>query len=260
MLYFNFAFSINAQRETDNFLDVYEVTKKLSSKIKNKEILLVFDLDNTILSMKKSLGSDQWFNWKREKIKNKPQLFPALLKWQEILFYHSEMKLTEDYIPRMIKTLQNNNIRMIALTSRSPSNRFATQRELNRFHIDFSATKIGKNIPLKKYQKREIEYKNGIFMTSGLGKGELLKKLIDHSRLSSLKQVIFIDDHSKHTESVYQTFQSSNIDVLTYRYKKEDDRVSRFHNSSSLQGLADKNLKKLQLTIKKIFGSKLPMI
>ncbi len=247
-------FSITQEKEIYSISEVYEDMTQLLNSFKSEEILIVFDIDNTVLSMKDYLGSDQWFNWKRENLRNSAT-FSDLLEWQDILFTHGEMRLTERVIPKFIDELQMKKFKVIALTSRSPEYRRATERELSKYEIDFSSRKIGTDIKNQYYRERLIGYDNGIFMTSGLHKGEMLKILVEHSRVKNIKQIVFLDDHLKNTHRVFDQFKNSDSDILIYRYGKEDDAVKKFYNSSRLKNIADQKLIHLKETLDRIFGT-----
>lgn len=135
------------------------------------------------------------------------------------------MSLVEEGTKSFIEGFQKQKIPLVALTSRGPSMRSNTLRELNRAQIDFSHTAIKGSFDIN--FKRTTTYRHGIFMTSGQHKGEMLKYLIE-TNSKKYKYIIFVDDHQKHTDNVYNTFKDSEIQIYTFRYGHEDERVQEF--------------------------------
>lgn len=261
--------SIQAMTSHEEVFSMKEVSEKIQQAAKEghspKRTLVVFDIDNTVLAQEDYLGSDQWFTWKSDQIrKTDPTLFTDLLNWQGVLFDRGLMRLTEKNTKRLIQVLQK-KYPVIALTSRSPGYREATERELIRNGINFSKTSFGRSTPGKiipKGQKRLVSYETGVFMTSGLHKGEMLNYLIRKSfkGQNPFTQIIFIDDHLKNTSRVYETFSKLGIEILSLRYGKEDHLVNKFKNSRGIKGHTTKQLKFLREALLKVFGNAPRMI
>ncbi len=197
-------------------------------------LLVVFDLDNTVFAMDQNFGSDQWFDWQRSLLgtDNKDLLakdFEDLLELQNIIFSLSHMHLVEEETFLLIEKLQSKNIPVVALTSRSPAMRNNTERELTRLNVDFSRNLIATDFRV--IFKRLTTFQNGIYMTSGQNKGEMLKFLIQQSS-RKFKTIVFIDDHKKHTDNVFRSFKDSGTDIFTFRYGYEDLNVDRFIHSN----------------------------
>lgn len=255
-----FAFALTDQEESNDLALVSENIKliQIFDGYSAEDILVVFDIDNTLLANQDYLGSDQWFTWKAQQIKdNGSDLFPDLLKWQEIIYNGGKTRATQKNVAAIVAKIQAENIDTIALTSRSPHYREATERALENMSIDMSLKQIGSGIPyifIPEGHKREASYMNGIFMTSGQHKGEMLKFLLSHFG-SKYRQIIFVDDHLKHTTRVFESYQNSNTDILTIRYGKEDQRVKEFHESDAHKAVTTKKLKLLYETLLKVFGS-----
>ena len=76
-------------------------------------MLLVLDLDNTLLAMDNSLGSDQWFEWQKYLLEHEPkskslvaESFAGLLEAQGLLYNLSHMHPPQENLPGMIRKLQ----------------------------------------------------------------------------------------------------------------------------------------------------------
>ncbi len=237
-----------------------QIYKKIVKNLeKHPRTLVVFDIDNTVLAMKTHLGSDQWFNWKAEQaIKKDPSLFEQVLAWQEISYQLGEMRPTQKETPLVVKKLQDKGLTVFALTSRSPYYRRPTERELSKYKVDFSRTSFGKGIP-KKFippgQEREVDYMNGIFMTQGLHKGQMLEYILRrYKKTKSFTQIVFIDDGKKNVDRVFESFDKKPVDILSILYTKEDERVKEFENSPKLKEITDKKLQLLRKTLLRVFN------
>lgn len=250
--------------ETSKMADVFQTIDQKVKKYGKDEVLVVFDIDNTILTMKNMLGSDQWFSWQDEMFWSKdPQCkdycvansFDEMLEIQGQLFAVAPMVPTEKELPAMIKTLQEKGVRVILLTSRGKEFRNSTELQLTKNGYDLNLTALGGNgfagyyLPydesklaesgLNEYDRevaklkkaREVSYMNGIYMTAGQHKGAMLKSLL-HKTESKFKAIIFADDHKKHTVRMSDTFKNQNIDLTTFRYSKVDPIVENFKNSN----------------------------
>ena len=109
-------------------------------------VLLVFDIDNTLLAMNQDLGSDQWFNWQKTLPEGDPRRvgeFPELLRVQGLLFAIGSMRATEPVRqPQIIKQLQQAGFKTLLLTSRGYDFRDATRRELLANDYDFRESSL----------------------------------------------------------------------------------------------------------------------
>src|SRR3989338_3278004 len=82
--------------------DVFKKVAEKSQEFGRQNVLLVFDIDNTILTAENDLGSDQWFSW-QEKIIKEPGCAPQcittdinkLIEAQGTLFVLGKMLPTE---------------------------------------------------------------------------------------------------------------------------------------------------------------------
>lgn len=232
--------------ETNSHKEVYEFVINQTAKedIKPEDVLVVYDIDNTLLRMRQNFGSDQWFNWQSNCLKIKcPELiakdFQDLIDLQYEIFTMAKMDPTEDYAPQAVRSLQEKGFSVIALTSRGPESRNATERELKRNDYDFSPSFFGESIAtsfIPTGQKRIASYQNGVFMTSGMHKGQMLKYLLDRFQ-KHYKFIVFIDDHKKHTDRVFDEFFNMNSNIYTFRYGREDKKVGDFNQSEKSESV-----------------------
>lgn len=253
---------------TDRFTDVIEQVNLFAADHGPENVLMVVDLDNTLLAMNQDLGSDQWFTWQEGLLNgNNDQEalaasdFAGLLRTQGILFSLSSMHPPEAELPKMIAEQVQRKICVVILTSRGKEYRDATNRELQANHYSITASTLEideKRGAFEPYDSespvlygltaditsqlgppRSVTYSDGIYMTAGQHKGYMLKTLLArHPRASkdqpfaNFKAIVFADDHVKHTDRVRSAFADDPIDLATFRYSKEDAQVERFKASS----------------------------
>ena len=269
---------VRLEETTAEFARVVDQLDKFISKYGVKNVLLVLDLDNTLLAMNQDLGSDQWFTWQQDlqkRDKNHPDLvapdFDGLLKVQGVLFALSAMHPPEPGLPDMVGDQVKRKVVTVILTSRGKEFRNSAARELERNEYDISSStleikeKRGVFAPYSAEQPnkhglnteviddlgppRSVTYSDGIYMTAGQHKGYMLKTLLARSPKASagkpfanFKAVVFVDDHSRHTERMQAAFADEPIDLATFRYSREDGNVEKFKNSTKHHVIRDWDL------------------
>ncbi|MFL5783837.1 MAG: DUF2608 domain-containing protein [Bacteriovoracaceae bacterium] len=224
---------------TNNHADVVNKAAELGKRYGADRVLVVFDIDNTLLTARQQLGSDQWFEWQSDAIARKtPEAafttFDELLEAQANFYQLSKMELTQPDLPQLVQQLKTNGHSIFLLTSRGPNLRNVTERELTRNGLKFGDKTIMKGIAEEFMEppfKMNVSFQNGIFMTAGHHKGEALQYLVKKSG-RTFDAIVFADDLEKHTTRVGQTFaNSSQPEVVTFRYGRIDSTVSDFRSS-----------------------------
>ncbi|MDP5030820.1 MAG: DUF2608 domain-containing protein [Paraglaciecola sp.] len=223
-------------QETHAFKDVVKTIKQKTTRYNSDNVLVVVDIDNTLLTSESDLGGDIWYQWQRGSLAVKPreeQKVQCLFEDSISLLYElSPMVLTESALPAMINDWQQQGITVFALTSRSPKTRSATERELSRAGIDLSVTAlspIGQDAPLlREFIPREMTYMQGIMMTSGMNKGAMLDYLLSKMQ-RQFKAIVFVDDSQKNIDNLYEAYKGNGtIDMTIFHYNKvEEDRMKK---------------------------------
>lgn len=255
---------------TADFSRVVDKTKELLKRYSKEDVLVVVDVDNTLLAMNQDLGSDQWFNWQTGLLQdepNSPDLVAAdmggLLGVQGTLFSLSKMHPPEPKLPEHISTIQQLGLTTVVLTSRGYGFRDATERELKRngYELASTAPRIeevrGLFKPFDpdrpdahglsqviideiKGSLRTVTYSNGIYMTAGQHKGYMLRTLLARMEpKKDYKAIVFVDDHEKHTTRMHAAFDGSPIQLATFHYTREAGNVSNFDSSQKRHVVED---------------------
>ncbi len=149
---------------------------------------------------------------------------------ENVLFSMANMHPPEAFVPMEVYKLQLLGLPVIALTSRGPQMRSTTERVLmnNKIHLDYNTPSGFPGLYVPQYGKqRQVSFQRGVYMTAGQHKGLMLKDLLE--RLGQrYKAIIFVDDLTKHTDHMQETFGFMGSDLSVYRYGKMDKRIEKF--------------------------------
>jgi len=227
--------------KTADLADITADTLMLAEKTGKENILVVFDIDNTILAMEQGLGSDQWYEWQKELSKESqcsPQYVGDRFAVQGAIYFASAMRPTQENGTDQVKAIQDLGVAVIALTSRGPVFQLQTFRELRRNNFNFSYTAIG---PVGGYDEQFIPvedgraslYEDGVFMTAGQHKGQMLSVLLQKTGARMPGVIVMVDDKQKNLDAVKETFSALNVPVHAWRYTGEDRNVREFNSEQA---------------------------
>ena len=212
---------------------------QLNQQFGSDNVLVVMDIDNTILTADVDLGSDTWYQWQTDKLEVKPsedQKVKCLFEDAIGLLYDlGTMSPTESDLPQRIKSWQQHNA-VFALTARSPRYREPTERELLRNGISLSANPLayrnGDPMVVRETDpryNRDFTYMDGIMMTTGMPKGEMLKTIL-HEAGRQYRAIVFVDDSRNNINSIKGTYADNTKTLVTlFHYTLiHDRRVAEF--------------------------------
>jgi peptidoglycan/xylan/chitin deacetylase (PgdA/CDA1 family) len=229
---------------TDTVTDYGIIHQTILEKVQKygaEQVLVVMDIDNTILASDTDLGSDFWYQWQSDKLPLKPRpdqkldrdcLFGEAIS---LLYELGTMSLTDSLLPGYIQGWQNSGVTVIALTSRNPQCRPATERDLELCGIDLSLTSLrtadGREVPYVSPADSNLSYEHGIFMTTGADKGKKLADIIERS-VRSFKSIIMVDDTPKNIVNVNANASNYGAGelVLFFYTKINTDRLAENEN------------------------------
>jgi len=224
----------NVLAETDDLAMVTDEALQLADLFGTQRVLVVYDIDNTLLAMEQGLGSDQWYYWQKalsEEDPCSPLLVGDRFKAQGALYFASAMRPTQEDAALQLRRLQDAGLTVIAVTSRGPEFSLQTFRELRRNEISFwpSALPPARGFPglfIPEGGERESLYQDGVFMTAGQHKGAMLKALLDKTGVAAPAVIVMADDKAENLQAVMETFEGSGIWVHAWRYSGEDVNVA----------------------------------
>lgn len=230
-------------RETNNLIYIVEDAQALAKIHGTERVLVVFDIDNTLMAMEQGLGSDQWYDWQKTLQLANPcdaRLVSDRLAVQGALYYISAMRPTQEDAAQLVQRLQDDGLSVIALTSRGTGFRLATFRELRRNGYSFYHSAIG---PERGYPddfipeggSRAARYEDGVFMTAGQHKGVMLRALFKKTGTPWPAVVVLVDDKEQNLRAVLETFEGTGTAVHAWRYTREDGAVSSFDRDKATE-------------------------
>jgi hypothetical protein len=242
-------------KETADLADVTADVLDLNKRAGSKRVLVVFDIDNTLLAMEQGLGADQWYDWQKEINSNdKCSIYNVGDRFsvQGALYFASAMRPTQEDAASQIKAIQETGAPVIALTSRGQDYRLQTFRELRRNGYSFSHSAIGPAggyadpfVPVE--NGRVSRYEDGVFLTAGQHKGQMLNALLQKTDIEMPDVIVMTDDKQKNLDAVKETFLALGVPVHAWRYTAEDENVQNFDPE-----LADSQWKSIENALHKI--------
>jgi hypothetical protein len=234
---------------------VLEQVEELNQRFSSKDILIVFDIDNTVLRTSSVVPSDQWFEWQWDEISKKSEFsitndHGEFLSHLEELYWKAEFLLTETPLTKKAVNQFKSQNQFFYLTSRNSGMIEVTDQALHKNGIGFAtnslkAMKLSKGTAFnqiapkymldsysKSRQKTNIQYHSNVFFTAGLNKGMMLRLMLMDAGINP-KAIIFMDDKAKHTANVQKEFSEDTIEVYTYTYHQVLDQVHEFEALSA---------------------------
>lgn len=210
--------------------DVNEIMKQVQYAKDHQEILVVFDIDNTIAQTETYFGGDEWFSTlflrKLDEGLTPQQAAQEILPTYFFLQENIWLKPVQSITPHIIKQLQQNGIATIALTSRSKNIMARTFEQLAHIGVSFIHNALHQ-APLDLSLHDIAHYENGVIFTALNNKGEVLLKFFNTINYWPTK-VIFIDDKMKYVEQVATVLESHNIEFVGLRYGYLDNHIQNF--------------------------------
>ena len=221
---------------TDELQLVTELALDLSRTYGAENILVVFDIDNTLLAMEQDLGSDQWYHWQKDLEAEEPcsqRLVNDRLAAQGALYFASAMRPTQPNAADQVRRLQDAGLRVIALSARGSDYRLATFRELRRNGFSFWP---GAWPPAAGYVEafqpeglpRPVRYEDGVVFAAGQDKGLVLQDLLKRSGEDAPLLIVMADDKQDNLKAVMKAFSWTPTKVQAWRYTGEDANVQAF--------------------------------
>lgn len=249
--------------EVTTFNQIAPVVQTLNQQYKPENVLIVSDIDNTLLTNNGRLGGDIWYQWQRGKLAVKPSpeqtvscLFEDVIG---MLYELSPMALTESQVPGLIEQWQVQGNPIMLLTSRSPDYRSPTERELYNKGIDASLTALAPNgeadVTYRELLAREMSYSRGIMMTTGMHKGDMLAWILAKTG-REFDAIVFIDDSQHNIDNMHERWQHESVDMRVFHYTHvEAERVETFGQVLSAEQANDlaSDYAQLRQTLKAIF-------
>lgn len=265
--------------ETDDLETVLSLSEEKSAQYGPSEVLVVFDIDNTLLATPQNFGSAQWYEWQSHLIESGnfnnavARDSQGLLRVQSQIYALSDMRPTETDTSQTISALQRSGLDVMALTARGPANRDATLRELSENGIRLGKSSpthgaSGRYLPVdpsdpygsgltdaeiaefELTSPRRVSFEHGVMMVAGQHKGAMLRTILHHMN-DEPEAVIFVDDKMDNVVDVETALAGTGIESVSLRYGGEDETVARFRQGDKSSSIAA--WRELSSTLQKVF-------
>lgn len=253
-------------------IDDYQSLLTLYQRQKNpQQTLLVFDIDDTLLTSTGYLGSTAFWDWQVDLLRHhaheRELLSPTIMGLSDIegfLLSRAHMVETDKHLSLLLQAAAKNNSSIISLTARTPEFYETTLKQLSIKPFENRAGKLlfnqrGITIDNKtsvahqfncRGFKRPVVYRHGVMFVSGQNKGVALQCILNKAH-KHYKHIIFVDDSLKNVENVEHSFeQQKRTQVTAVLYTKEHAKESRFMHSKRLKAIAYEKWQHLKQSFK----------
>ncbi len=208
---------------------ITDVCNYINHTLKPEEVLIVFDIDNTVAESVNQLASTQWFTamhtLKEQCGMSKMESVQATLPLYFLLAQHCPLQPVEPTTVALIKELQDKKYKVMALTIRTPQElKTYTINHLLDIDINFARnTMYSEDIIFS----NNIQYSKGILFIDGGNKGDSLLRLLKQVDYMP-KQIIFIDDKEYNHHAVEGALMQNGIAHSCIWYRYCDAKVNTF--------------------------------
>ncbi|WP_155914601.1 DUF2608 domain-containing protein [Asticcacaulis sp. AC460] len=245
------------------------VQAALSAKAKGRNVIVIFDIDNTLLTMPQDLGSDTWFNWQRSQ-DDSDDAFDALLRNNTFFLQASTMTPTQADSAALVRQLQAAGIPVYALSARGTALRGATEAALKANGIDltrapecgpplcirrgdlrdkeirYAARWVGLKLPAGPY--RPVTVSDGVMLVNGQDKGVMLNLLL-RSLPARYNDVYFVDDTFHNVENVQNASPRITAKVHPYSYERYWPDAEAFMKDAPRQAKSDEEFARIKASL-----------
>lgn len=211
--------------------DLHPFEKALESA--NEHALILFDVDDTLISAKDSLlrpsARGVWDRLAKSSLDN-PEI-PLTRKYDRDYYFslvlsRLEYELVDPHVVDIIKNLQRRQIKAIAFTKMMtgsfgaiPSMEDWRLSQLLKEQIDFSKAFPDNPLLFLKAQVGNVNsvFKNGVLCANRQNKGPVLISFLNRLEWKPQK-VVFIDNRRDYLESVEKSLEGTGIEFLGFYY------------------------------------------
>jgi len=198
----------NLLGSTDELQLVTELSLNLARDYGGDQVLVVLEIDGTLLTMKSGQGGNPCDH-------------------ASVMSSDSTMQPTQADTLDQVRRMQNAGMKVIVLTSRGPECKARTFAELNSNGFDFSDNawppSSGYSEPfLLDGKGRPVIYQDGVLFASGQNKGLVLKAMLDKASGPQPALIVIADPSRENLNAVMKTFSWSGTKVHAWRYTREE--------------------------------------
>ncbi len=235
----------------------YQKAIEIYQHIKHKDkTLLVFDIDDTLVTTKSYLGGPAFWDWQVNLLKGKehsPYLLAhdieSLSDIEAFLLSKSEMIPTESTLKAFLDLASHNQSDILLLTARTPDMLKLTLTHLHQkafylpdghWILDENAVKLNDKYARSElfccpHFKYQALYKSGVLFVSGQDKGTALHCLLNRAD-KPIENILYFDDSKENVINMQHAFEhNKHILMRTFLYTYERAKEELFKKHKSLR-------------------------
>lgn len=195
------------------------------------DTLTLLDIDDTLLIPAQMVGSDEWFIRQLEDntsicIDKNSALEVTLAQW-EALRHITKMKIVEQGTEEIVKRLQIQGHKVMALTTQGISLATRTVQQLKENNINLETSAPLPSDFFLDLGGHGILYRKGVLFTSGTNKGKALFSLCEGIGFKP-KRIVFINDKASHLREIEQEAEHRGVEFIGLRYAYADIHKAKF--------------------------------
>ena len=230
-------FADSKLEEIDNYNEIMDLVVAETKIYSQDELLLVFDIDHTLVILQDCLTQAQ-----KDKLKGLSEF--------KVRVDECEADITEDKVLELTETMQDKKYPVMAMTARSapmmertfhhlesngltfPTAPGYDENDLDKQEtVEFCQKSKAKKKPHyvdcttdsgdKGYIKTAVS-KKGVYYVNGANKGLALQAFLQEKSLD-YKRIIFIDDNQRYVKQINAAYENfPGVDMLVINYPKKD--------------------------------------
>jgi hypothetical protein len=270
MLFFSLvipALQLSAQNQKSQpVIEIKSLEEVLKYADKPRENVVIFSIDNVLLSSDYQISTRQWFYhridlYQKKGLNDRDAVDRAIAEWTAVLSLVPQT-IVDPKAPEVLEKLKKNQIRFLGLTSRGVGLSSRTIQHLKSFNIDLSSGATSQSdLPLMLGEKLLL-YRNGVLFTSGSHKVMALKKLQEMATITQPKKIIMVSQSEDSLTLMEESLRlhSKGTEFIPLRLSIMDKQISEFDPN-----LADVQFEHFARFIsneeaKKLLNSKTPQV
>lgn len=192
------------------------------------DTLILFDIDNTLMEPRQTLGSDQWFQYRKKihmenGLDKKNALEKALSEWMSVQSV-TKVQVVEEGTAELVKELQEEGYTLMGLTTRGLGLSTRTIFQLTSLDIDLKAT-APSHEEIFFINNHGVLFRGGILFTAGSHKGMALAKFF-HEVGKAPGNILFINDKWANIREVEVICEKYGVPFTGLRYSYTDEKVN----------------------------------
>ncbi|MFH1017076.1 MAG: DUF2608 domain-containing protein [Pseudomonadota bacterium] len=243
---------------TDSIRSAEQIVHLEGQRYEPKRVLVILDVDSTLLTPYSDLGSSFWTSWQFALLKT-PELEPeqvttnleGLYVITNVIRGKNLMRTVEPETAAVVNGIQKDGFPTIILTGQPPMMRKTAEWQLRENGMTFTKSAIGHDVPgtwkigkgfdtadltEKEIQTfdltkpRDVSYRNGIFLVHDQHKGAMLRGLLHRLGLSdAFSAIVFVDDSGTNMKDMKAGFDGRpGLNLTNMLYTHEYPRIERF--------------------------------